>query len=102
MDFFTASGMCGIFLFNMKGRNDLLHSICVDKQEGEGFIYNSSEPYAIKLSDRSLKLCVGDYYLSRCMPCLLQVVRSASCEGFERNRKRPSRSERTDRKRAVE
>lgn len=88
--------------FTMKGSDDLLHSICVDSREGEGFIYDSSEPYALQLSDRSLKLCVRDYVCYRGMTELRQFVRSASRERVEENRNRPSCSERKERKHTAE
>lgn len=101
LDFFTARRRRVILLVTMKGSDDLLHSICVVNREGVVF-YDSLEPYAMRLLERSLNLCVHDYASYRGLTDLRKVFRSASRDRVEKKRKSPSSSERKECSLAVE
>lgn len=96
--FFTRGWKKSIFVVTMRGTGEFLHSICVDTRSSPGFIYDSSEPFSMRLCAESLKLCVGDQSIYLGMTDLREVVRHTSLERLRKKRKRPSRGERKKRR----
>lgn len=61
--------------------------------EQPGWIYNSSELYAMRFSAKSLDLCVGDKSRHDGKQALREVCRFSAVEGTSRKQKRPSKSQ---------
>lgn len=99
---FLYGAQLGIFVVTMRGYGDLLHSTCIDNRDLEGLIHDSPEPYEMKLCSDSLMICVGDYVSYQGITDLRKVVRHTSVERLEKNKKRPSRGERKERKSVAE
>lgn len=97
--FFVDRVKRGIYVVTLQGVGDLLHSICIDTRQDPGYIYDSSEPYAMRLCKQSLFLCVGDHVSYEGMKDLREVVRFAPKVKMDKKRKRTPRSERRGRRR---
>ena len=101
LSFFTSQKKKGIFVVTMVGSREVLHSICVDTRASPGTIYDSSEPFAMRLSKEALKLCVGDSESLYTCNDLREVVRYMPKKiPGEGKRKRPSASARRAAKQA--
>lgn len=73
--FFVQYKTFGVYLVTMRDSGRVLNSICVDTREQQCWIYNSSEPYEMRLGSQALHLCVGDNSIYEGMQALYEVVR---------------------------
>lgn len=78
----------GVLMVKMRGSGSFLHAICIETGEEPGWIYDSSEPYAIKLTAESLRLFVVDASSYQYMDYFREVCRFGALDraGKERHR----------------